>query len=179
MASIKTERLELLPLSPEAIEALLAADEPRLRALTGAAFPTPLRPPPLMESLLPLVRDRVRAHPAELPWGTWVVVSRVNQQAVGALGFGGPPDPAGDVLLGYATYPESDRKGYATEAVRGLVAWALQQPGVHRICSSIPPDNEAARRVAEKAGMRIVGTVWEEDIDEALLYAVDKPAAGR
>jgi hypothetical protein len=46
----------------------------------------------------------------------------------------------------------------------------LLQPGVDRVCASIPPDNVPARRVAEKVGMRIAGTVWEEDIDDVLLY---------
>jgi len=173
---IHTERLELVPLTPEAIDALLRQDEPRLRAITGARFPPPLRPPPLMEGVLPLVRDRLRARPAEQAWGTWLVVSRDVHQAVGALGFGGPPDAEGDVLLGYATYPESDGKGYATEATRGLVEWALRQPEVRRVCCSIPADNGAARRVAEKVGMRIVGTVWEEDLDDTLLYAIERPA---
>jgi RimJ/RimL family protein N-acetyltransferase len=148
--------------------------ERQLRRVTNAHFPLPLRPPPLMEGVLPLVRNRVGAHPGELIWGTWLVVTREGRRAVGALGFGGPPDPEGDLLLGYATYPESDRKGYATEATRGLVEWALQQPGVRRVCCSIPADNIGARRVAEKVGMRIVGTVWEEDLDDALLYAVER-----
>jgi hypothetical protein len=28
--------------------------------------------------------------------------------------------------------------------------------------------------VAEKVGMEVVGTVWEEDIDEVLLYGIDR-----
>ena len=48
----------------------------------------------------------------------------------GALGFGGPPDPEGAVMIGYSTYPGADRKGYASEATRALVEWALAQPGV-------------------------------------------------
>jgi hypothetical protein len=28
--------------------------------------------------------------------------------------------------------------------------------------------------VAEKLGMRMLGTVWEEDLDEVLLYGVEK-----
>jgi RimJ/RimL family protein N-acetyltransferase len=75
-------------------------------------------------------------------------------------------------MIGYATYPGAARKGYASEATQALVDWALKQPGVRRVCASIPPDNLPARRVAEKVGMTIVGHVWEEDIDEVLLYGI-------
>ena len=46
------------------------------------------------------------------------------------------------------------------------------QPGVTRVCASLPPENEPAIRVAQKLGMKLVGTVWEEDLDEVLLYAL-------
>ncbi|MGH7702817.1 MAG: GNAT family N-acetyltransferase, partial [Gemmatimonadales bacterium] len=78
------------------------------------------------------------------------------------------------VMIGYATYPDSDGRGFATEATKALVTWALAQPGVRRVCASLPPDNLPARRVAEKVGMRVTGTLWEEEIDEVLLYSIGR-----
>ncbi len=167
---LTTERLELVPFTAEAIAALLSNDTARLTALTGYEFPPPLRPPPLMEELLPQVRDRLVADPASLGWWTWLAVERSTRRVTGALGFGGPPDTEGAVMIGYATYPGATRRGYASEATEALIAWALTQPGVRRVCAAIPPDNLPARRVAEKVGMRVAGTVWEEEIDEVLLY---------
>lgn len=169
---LSTPRLSLRPLTAEAIDALLAGDGVRLTELTGAVFPAPLRPPPLLEDILPLVRDRLRAAPATLGWWTWVTIDSATGRATGASGFGGPPDAEGAVMIGYATYPGADRKGFASEAAGALVRWALEQPGVKRVCASIPPDNIPARRVAEKIGMRVAGTVWEEEIDEVLLYEI-------
>src|SRR3712207_8786626 len=37
----------------------------RLEALTGARFPEPLRPPPLMDDALSFIRDRLRARSEE------------------------------------------------------------------------------------------------------------------
>ena len=167
---LSTARLDLIPFTADGIDALLAGDEARPSQQTGVSFPTPLRPPPLLEDVLPLVRTRLRAEPATLGWWTWLTVDRVTQRVTGAIGFGGPPDANGAVMIGYATYPGADRRGYASEATRALIAWALAQPGVTRVCASIPPDNVAARRVAEKVGMRVAGTVWEEEIDDVLLY---------
>ncbi len=170
MLTLSTARLDLIPFAPRAIDALLAGDEATLRTLTGLHFPTPLRPPPLMEEVLPLVRDRLLADPSSNGWWTWLTVDRATRQVTGAIGFGGPPDAEGAVMIGYATYPGAAHRGFATEATAALVDWALAQPGVVRVCSSIPPDNIPARRVAEKVGMRVAGTVWEEEIDDVLLY---------
>ncbi|HXW96776.1 MAG TPA: GNAT family N-acetyltransferase [Gemmatimonadales bacterium] len=167
---IQTRRLLLVPFEADAIDALVGGEEARLRSLTGFTFPSPLRSPPLMEEVLPMVRDRLRADPGSRGWWTWLTVDRTTKQVTGALGFGGPPDAEGAVMIGYSTYPGADHRGYATEATAALVEWALRQPGVDRVCASIPSDNVPARRVAEKVGMRVAGTVWEEDIDDVLLY---------
>ncbi len=174
MLKLSNERLEVIPFTAEGIDALLAGDESRLKAITGASFPTPLRPPPLIEEVLPLVRDQLRSHPDSLGWWTWLTIDKATRKVTGALGFGGPPDQEGGVMIGYATYPGADRRGYASEATRLLIDWALAQPGVSRVCASIPPDNVPARRVAEKVGMRVAGTVWEEEIDEILLYEIER-----
>jgi RimJ/RimL family protein N-acetyltransferase len=169
---IETRRLRLLPFAAEAIDALLAGDAQRADQLTGASFPRPLRPPPLMEKVLPLVREQLRLSPETTGWWTWLAVDRASGAITGALGFGGPPDAEGAVMIGYATYPGAEHRGLATEATEGLVRWALEQPGVTRVCASIPQDNVPARRVAEKVGMRVAGTVWEEEIDDVLLYEI-------
>jgi|SRR5690606_17613825 len=170
--SLTTPRLTLIPFPAEAIDAVLAGDAARADEVTGATFPRPLRPPPLTEEVLPLVRDRLRQAPESAGWWTWLAIDRSSRKVTGALGFGGPPDPEGAVMIGYATYPGVEHRGLATEATEALVAWALGQPGVTRVCASIPPDNVPARRVAEKVGMRIAGTVWEEEIDDVLLYEI-------
>ncbi|HEU5169097.1 MAG TPA: GNAT family N-acetyltransferase [Gemmatimonadales bacterium] len=177
MPQLDTDRLRLLPLSADAIDALLTGDGKRLTALTDAVFPDPVRPPPLTEGVLPMVRDRLRADPAQEGWWTWVVVRKDTREAVGSVGFGGGPDTEGAVMLGYATYPDVEGRGYATEAARALARWALAQPGVRRVCASMPPDNRAAIRVAQKVGMRLLGTVWEEELDDVLLYAIERARA--
>ena len=169
---LETSRLELLALTPEAIDALLAGDAARLVRLTDARFPAPLRPPPLTEDVLRLVHERLRADPVQEGWWTWLVIRKDTRDAVGSVGFGGGPDDEGAVMIGYATYPNVEGRGFATEAAGALVGWALAQPGVARVCASLPPENKPAIRVAEKLGMKLVGTVWEEDLDEVLLYAL-------
>jgi RimJ/RimL family protein N-acetyltransferase len=50
-------------------------------------------------------------------------------------------------------------RGYMTEAVRGLVAWALKQKEIYRVWAVCDTDNVASARVMEKAGMQREGTL--------------------
>ncbi len=176
---LSTDRVELLPLTADAIYALILRDRERLAALTGARFPEPLVPPPLMDDALPFMRDRLRAAPAELAWWARLIVVRETGEAVGSLGCAGPPDADGGVLVGYSVYPEFRGRGYATEALRALVAWALAQPDVRQGRATIPTDNAPSLKVAEHAGLRPVGTAHDEEAGEVLVYEVTSPPPPR
>lgn len=175
---LSTDRLELLPLGLDALQALILRDRERLEALTGARFPEPLLPPPLMDDVLPFMRDRLRAEPEELGWWPWLIVSRSAGEAVGSVGLGGRPDGGGVVLVGYAIYPPFEGRGYATEAARALVAWALDQAGVAGVRATIPTGHLPSLRVADKLGMRQVGTARDEEVGEVLVFEVRRASDG-
>jgi RimJ/RimL family protein N-acetyltransferase len=174
--AVRTARLDLRPLGADAIEALLAGDGGRLQHLTGARFREPA-PPPYMADALPVVRDRLRERPEEAPWWNWLVVDRASGEAVGSVAFGGPVNVEGTVLVGYAIYAESEGRGYATEAVKAMVAWAFGRPGVREVRALAPVWNTPALRVAENVGMRPVASEEDDDVGEVLLYAITAPAS--
>lgn len=165
-------RLHLLPLTAEALDALIAGERERLEALTTARFAEPLTAPPLMEDALPFMRDRLRAAPEQLGWWPWLYIDQTSRQAVGSGGFSGPPTAEGAVTLGYAVYPEFEGRGYATEAAAALCAWALAQPGVREVRATIPPDHEPSLRVAHKIGMRQTGTATDPEAGEVLVFSL-------
>lgn len=172
---VHTTRLDLSPLHVEAVDALLAGDGERLGRLTGARFLTPAAPP-YMADALPVVRDRLRERPEETHWWNWLVVERQTNEAVGSVAFGGPVSAEGAVLVGYAIYTEYEGRGYATEAVKAMIAWAFTQPGVREVRALAPVWNTPALRVAENVGMRPVASEEDDDVGEVLLYAVTAPA---
>lgn len=174
-SQIHTSRLDIAPMSADVVQALLDGDAPRLFALTGARFRRP-SPPPYMADALPVVRDRLRARPMEATWWNWLIVDRGSGEAVGSVAFAGPVNSEGAVLVGYAMYPEYEGRGYATEAVRALVAWAFGQPGVREVRALAPVWNTPALKVAENVGMRPVASEEDDDVGEVLLYAVTAPA---
>ncbi len=81
---------------------------------------------------------------------------------VGHCGYHGAPDETGMVEIGYQTAPSYRRRGYAIEAVRGLIANAFAHEGVKRVRASIRPDNGPSLALTEKLGFVHVG----EQIDE-------------
>ena len=54
--------------------------------------------------------------------------------------------------VGYTIVPEYWNRGFATEAVRGVIGYALASFPIHRIVASVDPRNAASVRVLEKAG---------------------------
>jgi [ribosomal protein S5]-alanine N-acetyltransferase len=168
LARIETERLDLVPQTADALDALIEGNRARLEALTGARWPEPLEAPPLMADALPWMRDQLRADPPPTHWG-WLIVVRATRQAVGSLGLAGEPD-AGAVQIGYTIYPQFEGQGYATEAARAAATWALRQPGVTRLRATIPPWHAASLRVAAKIGMTQTGTAQDDDVGEVLVF---------
>ena len=101
----------------------------------------------LEQTILPHVADPARNY---LFNTLWTAIDRDAQQMVGDLCFVGEPNEAGEVEIGYGTYPEFQGQGYMTEMVNGMVAWAKTQPGVRAIIASTDATNVASYRVLEK-----------------------------
>jgi RimJ/RimL family protein N-acetyltransferase len=95
---------------------------------------------------------------ALLGFGYWVVRERETGRFVGEMGFADfrrevtPPLDAPEA--GWVLAPWAHGRGYATEAVRAVLAWGdahLAAP--HTVCM-IAPQNAPSIRVAEKLGYR-------------------------
>ena len=166
---IRSDRLDLLPFTPELIEAMILADAGGLRRIVGARFSAGLVPP-LMEDALPMMLEALRANPS--PWWGWICVDRDLGEAVGAIGFAGPPASNGKVQMGYAVFPRFEGHGYATEAALAAIRWAFTQPDVVAVRATIPPWNGGSIRVAEKVGMKLTGEAEDDEVGPVLVYEV-------
>ena len=100
-------------------------------------------------------------HPDQWEWYTIWIIERKDGAKVGNLCFKGRNDD-GSVEIGYGISAEYQGRGYATEAVDAMVAWALRQPGVRRVDAETEPDNRASQRVLEKCGFLPAGTTGKE-----------------
>ncbi|ANW19371.1 GNAT family N-acetyltransferase [Streptomyces clavuligerus] len=173
MKDLETERLLLHPLDPAEAERLLTAGQdgdPGRAAHWSPGYPT--------DGDLVAARKFLRACdediPGESPGGDprpygpyrpYEVRLRDGGRAIGGVGFHGPPDEAGSVTIGYSLIPAERGRGYATEALRGLLAHA-RESGVRRVEGDAGHDNAASQRVMRAAGMERIG----ED-EEVAYYA--------
>ena len=170
MAEIRTKRLRLVPLTMD-----------QLRSYTSD--PGEVESQLQLEVSRDIVTDRLRraiemklskmeqSDPAEHVWYTyWLIIVEEQHYGAGLAGFKGVPDDCGEIEIGYGIDGAYRDRGYMTEAVRGLIAWAFQD---ERCKAVTAPDtkrwNKASNRVLEKAGMRVYN-----ETEEALDWRVDK-----
>jgi RimJ/RimL family protein N-acetyltransferase len=92
------------------------------------------------------------------PLGPFFLHREDDDVVVGEIG-GGFVAP-GTVEIGYAIVPSCWGRGYATDAVRAVLARARAIEDIERVVAHTPLDRPASGRVLEKAGFRCTG---EED----------------
>ncbi|SEA31224.1 GNAT family N-acetyltransferase [Selenomonas ruminantium] len=105
--------------------------------------------------------DGYLAHPEQGEWYAIWMVTRHDGVQVGDLSFKGFNED-GSVEIGYGIIDEFQGQGYATEAVKAAVNWALKQAGVLRVEAETEQDNTASQRVLAKCGFVPSGIMGEE-----------------
>jgi RimJ/RimL family protein N-acetyltransferase len=102
---------------------------------------------------------RYAGHWAFMGFGYWVIREKATGRFVGEAGFGDfrrelSPGFEGAPEAGWALAPWAHGRGYATEAVRAILAWGETRFSGARTVCMIDPGNTASQRVAEKLGYR-------------------------
>ena len=92
-----------------------------------------------------------------LGFGYWAVEEKSSGAFIGEFGFADfrrelQPSIRGVPELGWALVSQAHGKGYATEALRAIVAWGDANLDFPRTVCLIDPGNDASFRVAAKLG---------------------------
>lgn len=153
---IVTSRLELIPCTLELAQAALAGPD-AVTNLLGVDVAAGWPEEPVRE-FFPIYVKMLEADPTLLGWGIWVIVHHADRRVIGDIGFKGKPDGQGSVEIGYSVVSAYQSRGYATEAARALVAWALGQPDVRSVRAECEETNLASVRVLERAGLTQVAS---------------------
>ncbi len=175
--TVRSERLELVWLSPQLIEALLAGRREEAEGIGGFAIPRSW-PNEHDARFLALRLRQTHDDPSRGPWYVRaIVLPEADRPMIGHIGFHGPPgvnsrrDPEA-VEVGYTVFPEHRRCGYATEAVRALLAHARGQ-GVRRFVASVGPENEPSLALVRRLGFVEVGRHWDDEDGEELEFELE------
>ena len=132
-------------------------------------------PPPLNDehSQQYFLASLQKAEASDAGWNLWFCIRREPRELIGNAGFkGGPKD--GLVEIGYSMLEMHQRHGYATEAVRGLLSWAFQNPEVQRVVADTLPGLTPSIRVLEKSGFAFVGDGPVEDGMRTIRYELTR-----
>jgi len=84
----------------------------------------------------------------------WVIERAADKQVMGMMIA---RVDAGKWELGYVLARQHWGRGFMTEALKELIAWALKQKDIYRIWAVCDVDNLASARVMEKSGMQREG----------------------
>jgi ribosomal-protein-alanine N-acetyltransferase len=138
---------------PAAAAAALPEDRAAASREIGALLPDAW---PQVDLLDVLPMQAAAADVGAERFGVWVLVERETNTVVGDIGFFGPP-LGQTVEIGFSVIPDRRRRGYASEAARALVDWALRQPGIGEVTARSDVENEASARVLTRAAFDRVG----------------------
>ena len=128
------------------------------------------------------IAELIRAQ-AELVPGTpgsafqYAVGLKADDELIGDVYFAVEPDGR-QAEIGYTLAAGAQGHGYATEAVRAVLAFGFERAGLHRITAGADPRNLPSIRLLERLGFRREGyfpesywdgEMWTDDVRYALL----------
>lgn len=152
--TILTDRLELVPATPALTQAALQGPS-ALAAALGVVVP-PTWPPELLDRpALEFTLARLAEGSDQAGWWLHFVVlpaGPAGRILIGTAGYKGPPSPDGTVEVGYGIVSDHQRRGYASEAVLGLLRHAFASPGVARAIAETLPELTPSIGVLRKCG---------------------------
>jgi len=159
-----TERLLLRRSEPEDAETISAyRSDPNVHRWQGWERTDP-------DGIRVEIKEMASRAPGEP--GGWVQLSVLQSEGgglVGDVGLSPAEGEVGVIKIGYTIAPAFQGRGFATEAVEALVAYAFDTLGADVVRAFASAENVHSHRVAEKVGMRLVERIERRDGDESWL----------
>jgi RimJ/RimL family protein N-acetyltransferase len=166
---LRTERLVLLPITRDLVEAVLASDRAEAERLVGARFPDLWPGRALVERAFSCPIEKLRRDPDAWLWGARVLVTKGEPLVVGSVVLNGRPE-GGIVEVAYGVDEAWQGRGFATEGTGAVVKWALAQRDVLRVQACTFPWHRASQKVLEKIGMHRVGVRETDMFGDLVVY---------
>jgi [ribosomal protein S5]-alanine N-acetyltransferase len=154
---IHTQRLDLIPLNVGQLRLYL--EQP---VLLEQELGFPVSRTIVTERVQRAIRMKLEkmAHVEDerMSWYTyWLMVIRgVFPFGAGLVGFKGFPDQNGEAEIGYGIDPDHQQKGYTTEAVQRMIAWAFEETACKSVVARDTKKwNVASLRILARVGMTV------------------------
>ena len=92
---------------------------------------------------------------------TWAVAEVATDALVGTVALAGWERTHGRAEVGFILHRSVWGRGYAAEAVRGVLGFAFGEMGLHRVEADVDPDNAASLALLARLGFREEGRLAE------------------
>ncbi|MBD2259566.1 GNAT family N-acetyltransferase [Pseudanabaena sp. FACHB-2040] len=116
------------------------------------------------------------SHWQQRSYGVWAIVENTSPfEMVGYCGLRYLSE-LGEVEVLYGLARDYWGRGIATQAVRASISYGFNVANLDRIVAMVMPDNQASRRVIEKAGLHYEKQIHKFNLD-ALYYAIARCVA--
>ncbi len=104
----------------------------------------------------------------EVGYGDWAIVLKSSGEVMGESGL--TPVDGGEVEIGWMLLSVFWGHGYAFEAAAAVKNFAFEKAGLGSLVAFVRPENDRSRHLAEKLGMKLVGSFTNADGQEMLRY---------
>lgn len=143
---IKTERLEIRPLSSEQLSTYATNPGGLQRSLKLEIEMEPLSEH--MKKVFALKASRIEQFPESLLYHTYyLIIADYPRRLVGQIGLRGEPDEDGLVEVGYHIIEAEQNQGYMKEALSGYVAWLMKFREISGVNACTSRDNYKSQSV--------------------------------
>ncbi len=172
---IKTPRLHIVCHTVESIS-LLSNREAMLLALglNVNTFEIEADYLPHILGAIPWWQEQTEQYPESFAWyAPWELVLQDENISIGGIGFAGPPEEYGKVMIGYHIDLRYRRMGYMREALQAMLTFAFSDARVKAVIANIPPTNLASIATAKACGF-VLGGKTEDDGMEVLFFEKER-----
>ena len=112
---------------------------------------------------------------ASTRWPAYFFVCPQQGALVGNGGFAAPPDEHGEVEIGYEIATAYRNQGYATAAVKAMLALAFSRPEVHAVVAHTLAETNASNAVLQKLGMALVAELPNAEVGKVWKWSIQRP----
>lgn len=168
MIKLETKRLNLLPLQANNL-ALSIEDYGKMQTDLGLNITNTILDDEMKYAMQVRLRKVLEDVENYLWLTNWAVVLKEENRIIGFIMIKGCPNENGEVIVGYGIEEEYRRKGYATEALKGLTQWIFENPKSLCVIADTEKRNIPSHKVLEN-----IGAIKYKETDELIWWKIEK-----
>ena len=153
-ADISTPRLDLIPITPEALHSEQTNDR-CLSQILQATIPENWPPGDWEPHVFTILLAQYATHPHQIAWHRYICLRNPGQirTLIGCVGAFWRETTPSECEIGYSVIPPWEGCGFATEAAQALIVLIRIDKQIESIIAHTFPHLAASKRIMEKCGL--------------------------